>query len=190
MLQWRVMKVEGENGAREANPNAVFYNGDRIQFGVTANQNGYLYVINQTEDKNGQVIGAPSLFFPDSRINGGTNFVQKDTEFLLPAVGALRFDPPAGRVILWLVFTRNAITDLPDTIIAQGAQTVDPNFVNGLKTFSAQKLVRASKPDIDASKGESPYVIWVQNQDAKQNQTLVEQIVLRNEDRPVTPGAQ
>jgi hypothetical protein len=87
--------------------------------------------------------------------------------------------------VLFVVFSRDLITDLPESIAEGGPRVIPQNFVNGLKG-TPQSLVRTSRPDVSPEKGggAGQYVIWVQNADPKNNEALVETIVLKNEDRP------
>src|SRR5262245_62040662 len=74
-LQWRLLKRGNGNVKEEVDSTQSFENGDQVKLAVRANQNGYLYIINQPEGKNGAVI------FPDPRIRNGLNYVLKNTEY-------------------------------------------------------------------------------------------------------------
>src|SRR5262249_42578459 len=100
-LEWRVLKVNEDGAAAVTNPLAVFHVGDRLRLAVKPNQSGYLYIIHQdSPTQPGQII------FPDSRVNGGRNDLDKATEVILPSncpVGmsprdcSLIVTPPAGQ---------------------------------------------------------------------------------------------
>jgi hypothetical protein len=184
-LEWSVFKVEGDGTKHEANPNAIFYTHDKIQLAVKPNQPGYLYILNQNEGKNGEVVSPPKLIFPASHINGGQNFVKKNQELILPGDFPAEITPPAGRVVLFVVFSRDLVTDLPDKIAEGGAVPIAQSFINELKN-AKQKVNSTSRPDVSPEKGGGAgrYATWVQNTNPKNNEELVVTIVLKNEDRP------
>ncbi len=79
-IQYRVFKVNPNNTQVEVNPLTVFNTGDRLRFAVKANQELFLYVIEQKgADRAGR------MFLPDSQINNGQNLLAKDTEFIVPS---------------------------------------------------------------------------------------------------------
>src|SRR5438128_11224743 len=76
-LQWHLLKRISDTKQEEADPSKEFQTGDKVKLAITANQNGYLYIVNQPEGKDGV------LLFPDLRINKGKNYVAKDAEYIL-----------------------------------------------------------------------------------------------------------
>src|SRR5438128_1060885 len=68
-FQWRVIKRANGNLQQETSPYTVFHAGDQVKLAITPNQDGYLYIIHNTEGQDGV------LQFPDSRINNGQNYV-------------------------------------------------------------------------------------------------------------------
>ncbi len=122
-LQWRVLN-EGKDGKPQAvDPLTAFRSGERFQFEFTVNQNGYLYIMQNTEDGDGQVI------FPNPNINNGDNAVQKDVKYTVPTNCSenftesggncwLAFDdaiPKDGREAVTVIFSREKITTLPNS---------------------------------------------------------------------------
>ena len=71
----------------ETDSTKEFQTGDKVKLAITANQNGYLYIVNQPEGKDGV------LLFPDLRINKGQNYVVKDQEYSVPSY-CQGFDDP------------------------------------------------------------------------------------------------
>jgi hypothetical protein len=172
-LQWRVLKVGPDGTQNETNPGATFYPGDRLRVAVKVNQSGYLTIIHQgAPDKDGAVI------FPDSRINNGQNYVNKNQEFVIPSACpaginprdcALVVAPPAGREYFTLVFSRDLISDLTAKVAAGG---LNPQVLQQLKTESGQILKRGQGINT------GPYAIWVVNTNTKDNEEIIETLVL------------
>lgn len=173
-MQWRVMKVGADGVQKETNPGAVFYPGDRLRLAVKVNQPGYLTIIHQSgPDQDGTIV------FPDSRINNGENYVKKNEEFVVPSscpMGisardcALVVTPPAGKELFTLVFSRDLISDL--TLNASQAGGLKPQMMQQFKAESRQILKRGQ------GSGTGPYVIWVANTNAKDNEEIIETLVL------------
>lgn len=172
-LQWRVLKVNDNGVAEETNPTAVFHSGDRLRLAVRANQNGFLYIIHQRDPSApGQII------FPDSRINGGRNDVTRDQEFILPsncpagmapADCALVVTPPAGQEVFTLIFSRDLITDLPNTPSEAGGG-ISPAMLVRLRSESGQVLRRG--------RGTTPFSVVVVNTNTRDNEDLYETLLL------------
>jgi hypothetical protein len=173
-IQWRVLKQNGEGKAVEVNPESTFYTGDRIQFAVKVNQNGYLYIIQGTEGDEAEMI------FPSGNINGGKNFVEKDVEYILPfncapqnrdANGKCWYEmqPPDGKEAVTVIFSRDKITSLPNN--AEEAKTlIKKQTISSIRDSSVPKLVRNNKPK---GLGAGRFVTWVSNTNVKDNEELV-----------------
>jgi hypothetical protein len=172
-LQWRVLKVAEDGSDQETSPLAMFHTGDRLRLAVRTNQDGYLYIVHQSSPTSpGQII------FPDSRLNGGRNDVSKNTEVILPSncpAGLARRDcalpvmPPAGREVFTLVFTRDPITDLPNSATEAGGGIPVETLVK-LKADSGQVLKRI--------KGSTPLSVLVVNTNTRDNEDIFETLVL------------
>ncbi|MFN2532838.1 MAG: DUF4384 domain-containing protein [Pyrinomonadaceae bacterium] len=172
-LQWRVLKVKDNGSDEETSPLAMFHVGDRLRLSVRTNQDGYLYIIHQpSPTQPGQII------FPDSRVNGGRNDVTKTQELILPSncpAGmpardcSLIVAPPAGREVFTLVFTRDPITDLPNTA-AESTGGIPVETLVKLRSESGQALRRI--------KGTTPLSVLVVNTDTKDNEEIFETLLL------------
>lgn len=173
-LQWRVMKIGADGNQNDTNPVAVFYPGDRLRLAVKVNQPGYLTIVHQSgPDKDGAIV------FPDSRINNGQNYVEKNQELIIPSACpasinphdcALVVAPPAGVELFTLVFSRDLISDL--TIKAAQAGGLKPQLLQQLKAKSGQVLKRV--PGVRTG----PYAIWIVNTNTKDNGEIIETLVL------------
>lgn len=181
-LEWRVLKRGNEGKPQEVNPTTLFHTGDRLRLSIKANQNGYLYIIHNSEGQDG------TLIFPDSRINNGENYVKKDKEYILPAYCPTpEFDdpydcwwkmtPPGGREEFTVIFSRDMITDLPNQSTESGG-VIRRQIIEDLVSHSGQKLRRTSRPDLDPQQGGGAgrYITWVTNINARDNEELIESI--------------
>jgi Domain of unknown function (DUF4384) len=188
-LEYRVMKQDEEMTPRETNPQSVFYTGDRLQIRIKANQSGYLYIIQNTEQGDGQII------FPDSRIDGGRNLVKKNEEHVIPARCEKQYiddrgncwfwmEPPAGSEVFTVIFSRDLITDLSDKLIDPGGK-VRRKVIDELLADSAQTIKRTSKPK---GEGAGQFAIWVTNTNSKDNEELITDIILLHKEREGSPG--
>lgn len=172
-LEWRVLKVKDDSSQEETSPLAVFHTGDRLRLSVKTNQSGYLYIIHQASPTlPGQII------FPDSRVNGGRNDVTKNQQFVLPSACpaeikprdcALIVTPPAGKEVFTLVFSRDPLTDLPNSA-TETTGGIPVNVLLKLKTDSGQTLRRL--------KGSSAQSVLVINTNTKDNEDIFETLIL------------
>jgi len=188
-LEYRVLKRGQDGTAVEANPITLFHAKDRVRVAIKANQDGYLYIINQTVDQSGKVVDPPRLIYPDSRIKDGQNFVKMNEEVLLPAfcspgyddhgVCWWRMNDRAGSEVVILIFSRDLITDLSENTIAG---VVKQSYISQLKAGSDQRIKKTSKPDISPSQGGGAgrYITWVTNTNTKDNEELIETISLNH----------
>lgn len=100
--------------AVRTDPSRTFFAGDRIRVSMEANTDGYLYVFH-TENNN-----APTLIFPDSRLNEGDNSIEAHVPYEVPspfeASENLRwfvFDEKPATERLYIVITREPIPGIP-----------------------------------------------------------------------------
>jgi hypothetical protein len=183
-LEWRVLKRLEDGKGIETNPSTVFHTGDRVRLGVKANQDGYLYIIHHSEGQDG------SLIFPDSRINHGENFVKKDLEYILPAFCPTpefedpkdcwwRMTPPSSREEFTVIFSRDMITSLPNQISVSGG-VIKLETIQDIKSSTGQVIKRTSRPFLrpEEGGGAGRYITWVTNTNTKDNEELIETIVL------------
>jgi hypothetical protein len=183
-LQWRVLKRMDDGSSLEVNPITVFHTGDRIRMAIMANQNGYLYIIHRSEGQDGTII------FPDSRINNGLNYVKKNQEYLLPAYCPTpefsdprdcwwKMTPPGGREVFSVIFSRDMIEGLPNQV-AEAGGLVKERMIKELELSSGQILKRESRPNLSPEQGGGAgrYVTWVTNTNKKDNEELIETVVL------------
>lgn len=182
-LQWRLLKRVDEE-PKEVNPMSAFYTGDKLQIEIQANQDGYLYVINQTDG------GEATIEFPSSRINYGENYVKKNVPYLVPSVCPEFEDPndcwwemdeQAGREVFLIIFSRDMIATIPPEAVAAGG-VIKASIIDSLIQESVKAKDISSGPSKGAGKGR--YVTWATNTNRKDNDELITQIVITHNPRP------
>jgi len=192
-LEYRVMKQAEDFTPQETNPQTVFHTGDRLQVRIRPNQNGYLYIIQNTDGRDGQII------FPDSRINDGRNLVAKNEEHIVPSRCASKYvdrlgncwfwmEPPSGREVFTVIFSRDLITDLDEVAGAGGV--VDRRLIGKLLADSKQTIKRTSRPNLspDQGGGAGRYLVWVTNTNTRDNEELITEIGLLHKEREGSSG--
>ena len=179
-VQWRLLKQDIAGKEAEVDPSKPFYSGDRIKFAVKVNQDGYLYILQNAEGDESAVI------FPDPRIDGGKNFVKRDGEVIIPSNCDeehkddcwYRLEPPAGREPITVIFSRDKITTLPNSVEEVGTR-VKKHVVSSLQA-------KSPNPTYDKrpkSAGTGRFVTWATNMNAKDNEELVTTFYLTHEDK-------
>lgn len=182
-IQYRLIK-RGEGGNfLDTSPSTVFFTGDQVKIGITPNQDGYLYIINNSQGQDGQLV------FPDSRINNGLNFVTKNTEYVVPG-SCPKFQNPkdcwyemdevVGREEFTLIFSRDAISSLPNRAIGTGG-LIKQGVIREIRSQSGQDVEETS---LRKGVGVGNYVIWVQNKNRKDNEELIYTIGLSHRGEP------
>jgi hypothetical protein len=114
-LRYSILKREGA-GVTEVDTDTVFHSGDRIRLRVDVNVAGYLYIISRGSSGNWKPL------YPSSEIAGGDNRVQKGTQYDIPPGYVFTFDEQPGKEKLFLVFSRQPVTDLESLIYSLSNQ--------------------------------------------------------------------
>ncbi len=177
-IQWRVykQKKDGPPPPDPVNPNAVFHPGDMLQFIVTANQDGYLYVVHEREKEDGKII------VPDSRVRGGQNFVRSNEPYALPAPDCADQNPlncfyvvtkEPVKEFYTVIFTRSLVLN-PWEQFSLSGNILKRQYLDNLLISSNQKIRMGNRPA--TAVGSSPYdlySLWVTNIDAKDDERIV-----------------
>lgn len=105
----------GDNGlAVRTDPSREFRTGEAIRIALESNTDGYLYIFHTEND------GEPQMIFPDTRLNGGGNFIRAHVPYEIPssqeATEEMRWfvfkDPPAAER-LYIVLARRPLAGVP-----------------------------------------------------------------------------
>jgi hypothetical protein len=187
-FQWHLLKRVDDNITEQADPSTIFDTGDQLKLAITVNQNGYLYIINQPEGKDGVVM------FPEPKIRKGQNFVLKNqsytvpdfcynpnnpAEFKDPRDCWFEMSPPAGSETLLVIFSREKITTLPNIALKPHA-VVKRDTIEALIGDSEQR-VKEETGELKTPSGKTlRYATRVQNTNEKDNEELIATIKLNH----------
>lgn len=175
-MRWGVNKRDAQLNAQPTNPDTAFQVGDRLALKFKVNQDGYLYIVKNSDDPDDQ-----PLLFPDSRINGGQNLVKKNQEIIIPSNCPAEYNDEKGRCWfkvtnepdeLTVIFSRDLITDLPAKIKEAEKIKVKKQGIVELRQNSKQDLSKPDRPKDD------PYMIQVTNLNKNDNEELITTIVI------------
>lgn len=188
-VQYRIMVKRPDGTQGESSLASVFHKGDLLRLGVTANQNGFLYVVYQKEGQDGVIM------FPDSRINHGENYVNSDEEFILPPVQCpypnpdecwykVTDDPEQEFFII--VFSRDQITDLPNSA-GRPNEGVRKALTSGVvkKEIIEDYIRNAHIQDYKiygrpagSKSPSSRYAVWITNMNRRDNEEIILRVPL------------
>jgi hypothetical protein len=104
-LRYTILKQSDGQGV-EVTPDTVFHSGDRIRFGVEANGDGYLYIVQQGTS------GTWSVLFPSPEIENGDNRVHKGRKYTVPSEETFSFEGEPGIEKLFVVLSRQPEKEL------------------------------------------------------------------------------
>jgi hypothetical protein len=118
-LKYRLLKRSSEGRYDEVDTDTVFRSGDKIRVSVEANDNSHLYIVQQGSSKTW------NLLFPNEETERGSNRIQRNREYELPAGGRFTFDEQPGAERMFIVLSRRAEPDLEKLIysLSQGGDT-------------------------------------------------------------------
>lgn len=181
-LQWHLMKRLDGNKPLVVDPRQSLKTGDQVKLSITANQDGYLYIINQPEGKDGV------LLFPDPLVNDGKNFIKKDQEYLVPfrkediadpSDAWMQLYPPAGVETMIVIFTRDQITTLPNEVTRPG-DAIKPEVVADLKATSQQKVQKSFGNLAVPGRKPVPFATRVKNINKNDNEDMITSIAIKH----------
>jgi hypothetical protein len=188
-VQYRVLIKRADGTEGEASLASVFHPGDQLRLGVTANQDGFLYVIYQKDGQDGVVQ------FPDSRVSGGENYVGRNREFILPPTNCPAPDPSEcwykvnndpEKEFFIIVFSRDQIVDLPQKngeVSAEARQAFASGVLRKgvideyIRSARVQDYKVYSRP-ARASSPASRYAVWVTNTNRADNEEIILRVPL------------
>jgi hypothetical protein len=116
-LRYSLLLRNSDGHYAEVSPGTVFHDGDHLRLSVMANQPGFLYVIQQGSS------GTWSTIFPGrasvSPSSGAINQIEQGRSYQVPdGKGAFQFDRNPGQEKLFVVLSRQRISDLDSTILS------------------------------------------------------------------------
>jgi hypothetical protein len=174
-VQFRIFKVNDNNSQVEVSPLTVFNKGDRLRIAMKSSEDVYLYVIHQqAPSTDGQ------LYFPDSRINNGQNFIPKNVEAVVPSacppgtpaqLCGYTVDATAGQEVFTMIFTRNPSVDLLEKASGGINSALKPEVLEAYANSLNQKLDTSGRAD-------SVFGRMVRNLNPKSNDKIIVRYVL------------
>lgn len=185
-LQLRLMLVNRDGSESEANPLATFTPNDRLRLSVKANQRGYLYIIRQkSPEEEGEII------FPTTLVNGGKNLVAANYEYVIPnncpkdiipnlRDCALTLFPynESPQEYFTLIFTRDQLIDLPDTVKNERVSLTNLMTAGKLQPKTLIDLIEDSKQDLVSQSGDTAFAVRIINQNINDNEEIIETFVI------------
>jgi len=183
-LKYRLLKRSDDGPPTRVNTSGSFEVADQLKLAITANQNGFLYIVHNSTATDGSTVDAPRIVFPDPRINDGSNVVEKDKEIVIPRYCAeydnpedcwWEITPPAGRDYFTLIFSRDEINSLASL---KPGSPVEQSDIDTLKTQTGQQLGRTDRVRFNSRRTEESDGTYVRNTNLTDNEELIETIEL------------
>lgn len=110
-LRYSLLLRGADGSYREVSPDAVFHAGDHLRLSLMSNEPGFLYVITQGSS------GSWSPIFPGKETGPEANRIQAGQVYQVPGTeSAFQFDTTAGTEKLFVVLSRERITDLDGAV--------------------------------------------------------------------------
>jgi hypothetical protein len=116
-IRYSLLLRDSAGNYTEVSPKTIFHNGDHLRLSVMANQPGFLYVIQQGST------GSWKPIFPAAKAAGvsdaNVNQIEQGHVYQIPnGKGTFQFDANPGEEKLFLVLSRQRISDLDSTILS------------------------------------------------------------------------
>jgi hypothetical protein len=110
-LRINILRYNSDGTSTDVLPDTTFRSGDRIRLNVEPNAPGFLYIANQGAS------GTWKAMFPSPEIEGGDNRVEAMHPTVVPpGQHVFTFDTTAGKESLFVVFSRQPVSDFEDLI--------------------------------------------------------------------------
>ncbi len=111
-LRYSILKETQPGATAEVDAAGVFRSGERIRLTVQTNADAYLYIVLRGSSQSWSVL------FPSAEVAGGDNFLRRGARQEVPAGHWFTFDDRPGTERLFLVLSRQPVTDLEKLIYA------------------------------------------------------------------------
>jgi hypothetical protein len=109
-LRYSILKRQDSGDYVEVSPDSTFHSGDRIRVILEANDTGYLYVVQQGSSDKWETL------YPSPETNSGSNRVEPKQVYRVPPEGVFSFDTRTGTERLFIVLSRQPVSDLDSLI--------------------------------------------------------------------------
>jgi hypothetical protein len=137
-LRYAILLKRGPIGQwAEVNPDSVFHSGDRIRISVTSNAAGYLHVIHRGSS------GTWMRLYPATGDGLDVPQIEAGKSVTIPAKGSFVFNNQTGTEALFLVFSREPISRLPEVIpeLKSPDALLDDTSVDAIRKAYSRDLV-------------------------------------------------
>jgi len=190
-LRWQLLTYDKQNREQAVDPlTQNFVDDDGVRLGVQINQDGYVYIVNHTVERDGKIT-------PPTLISKEQNLIRKDTVIELPTTlpptcrnmsyrqnGKYwwKMRPPAGREVVTIIFSRKPINELAEAARKDPCKDV---WVSDSLLFELTRKAPEPKhefwtPQMQKQSGlqgiKGAHVIMVWNPNPSNNDLLVERI--------------
>jgi hypothetical protein len=118
-LRYTILQRSGGQNAEVA-PGTMFHSGDHISFKVEANDDGYLYIVQQGTS------GTWSVLFPTADAENGDNRVHRGRSYTFPSGAAFVFAGDPGTEKLFVVLSRQPEKELESLMYSLQQHTSAP----------------------------------------------------------------
>jgi hypothetical protein len=119
-LRYALLKV-GESGElSEVLPETTFHSGDKLKISLMANQPGYIYIIQQGSS------GSWRPLFPAQGDLPESNRVEAGRIYQVPSGKSFQFNQQTGEEHLFILLSRQVVSDLDGVIFTLRQQEKDP----------------------------------------------------------------
>ncbi len=119
-LRYALLKV-GESGElSEVLPETTFHSGDKVKISLMANQPGYIYIIQQGSS------GSWRPLFPAQGDLPESNRVEAGRIYQVPSGKSFQFNQQTGEEHLFILLSRQVVSDLDGVIFTLRQQEKDP----------------------------------------------------------------
>lgn len=149
-LRYAVLKKLDDGTYQEISPDSVFHAGDQIRLSLMANQDGYLYVIEQGSS------GRWVPLYPGGSAAPDSNKLVPGKDYIVPGSGAWRFTGSPGQEKLFVMLSRTPETNLEETIASLKSRQdgINDQLVAQLRSeVQSRDLVFTSGDDTQSSAG-------------------------------------
>ena len=170
-LRWSVQQRDQAKQVKPAHPDSAFKVGNQLRLVVEVNQDGYLYMVQE---------GQMMMLFPDKRIKNGDNHVIKGQKIVVPSVCDKEreaadncwFDVEGGDDDLTLIFSRDRLDDLFDSLDQRGNTIIKKERLAEVKRGTAQQF---SKVNLDT------FTVQYTNLNREDNEELIIETKIRHQ---------
>ncbi|HTZ58668.1 MAG TPA: DUF4384 domain-containing protein [Acidobacteriaceae bacterium] len=119
-LRYALLKVGDAGELSEVLPETTFHSGDKLKISLMANQPGYIYIIQQGSSGNWRPLFPSPGDLPES------NRVEAGRIYQIPSGKSFQFNQQTGQERLFILLSRQVVSDLDGVIFNLRQQEKDP----------------------------------------------------------------